>query len=236
MPKLPKQITPAPDVTSMALGGIRTAIAKAPVLGVIAKFAEEVEAERRRRRKAEWASALADGEDEASFASRLEAALGGPDAELVRAAVLESAQAAAGAIVDAAVPCIARLTNRFLTTDAIELRMYRIALEMLRAIQEDELGALRTGLPAMRALGTDPVDTFLELVINPAGERRGEWRACATRPETVLLADELAVRVVAALYPLSQDAFHVYANAGAPRQRPQFPLSVVELLGDATGG
>jgi hypothetical protein len=235
MAKLPAAITPAPDPKSLVLGALRTAIAKTPVIGVIAKFAEEVEAERQRQRKAEWATELAGNEDEESFASRLEAGLAGPEGTLVRAAVLESARASSEALADAAVPCIARLTNRYLTSDAIELRLYRVALEMLRTIQDDELEALKSTLPAMRAIGTDPVDTILELVANAAGERRWEWRACGTRPETILLSGELSMRVVAVFYPLSHDAFHVYANAGAAPQRPQFPSNVVQLLCDVTG-
>ena len=198
---------PQLDPKSAAIAVVKTAAEKLPIIGVLMKWASHAEHERRERRRTLWAEWL-QGDDGEHMAQLLDTALHGGEADLVRSVVLDSARAVDEAIAESIIPSIGTLTNLFLRAKKPDLRTYWALLAVLKGIDGDEFDALASAVRKMHGL-EDPLDTLIVKEVLPSSgpEPTWVWRRTFIAPDTTFVVGDLAPRVVAALYPLSRDAF-----------------------------
>jgi hypothetical protein len=166
-PKPPKNTGPFPaqvDAISLAKG----ALSLVPGLNDALDAIEKAQHLARERRKAQWITYVAQGEDDpAEFAAHLNASLSSTESDATRTAILEGARAAVDAVNEVVVPSIGLLTRYRLQNGRPTLRTYRELLSLLRSLDVDEFQELTAIVRKLAAMvkrphvGPDDVNTVL---------------------------------------------------------------------------
>jgi len=222
-PALPKT-----RIASRALAVGRVLVrAGLPVAKQLVTTVNEWEAEIRRLRIDEWSEWVVGGADAAEFAAGVDEALGGPESDLVRAAILESARTAADAVDGAVISAIGLLTRRRLTTKSPDLRTFRAILTVLRSLERDEFEALRQGVHALFAEPSTGYETMLQDEAMGDNTREWRWQIVRDKQWHVLVRGEVAYRVYKAIEPLGGENW-----SRIPMRKCNLRGDLVALLAD----
>ncbi|HEY1547222.1 MAG TPA: hypothetical protein VGG28_05355 [Kofleriaceae bacterium] len=221
---------PKTEAKPLARAAVREVLAKTPVLGSVLKVIREAEEDTRKARQERWLAELASGaHDPQQFSERLANALAGDEGDAVRAAILESARAALDAVDEAAIPCIGRLTRRFLTTRTPAPRVFRNLMAMFKMVESETLDTLRSVVTRLRErVTTDDIPTNFLFDIG-AEFRCWNWYAVVNgAPGTITLATgDAAYDAVVALLGTTSNPF---SKKQGDFEGPLFTAEMRELL------